>query len=154
MAIVNLSEDANIGMTTDGIITTWNLAAERMYGYVAEEIIGQPITILCPPDQSAEDQEILRKVSSGERVPYHETTRQRKDGSVFPVSVTVSPILDDRRGGLSAHRRLPAISLSGIVSKPSFASGRTILRARTGTWRPSPIRFPMTCVPRCERWAG
>ena len=101
-AIVNSSDDAIIGKSTDGIITTWNPAAERMYGYVAEEIIGQPITILCPPDRVAEIEEILRKINNGERVPYHETTRQHKDGTVFPVSVTISPIQDDQRGLVGA----------------------------------------------------
>ena len=106
-AIVNSSDDAIIGKTPDGIITTWNPAAERMYGYVAEEIIGQPITVLCPPNRVAEIQEILRKISSGERVSYHETTRQRKDGSIFPVSVTISPVQDDRHGlvGVSSIAR-------------------------------------------------
>jgi PAS domain S-box-containing protein len=101
-AIVNSSDDAIIGKTTDGIITTWNPAAERMYGYGAEEIVGQPITVLCPPNRVAEIQEILRKISSGERVPYHDTTRQRKDGSIFPVSVTISPVRDDRGGLVGA----------------------------------------------------
>jgi PAS domain S-box-containing protein len=101
-AIVNSSDDAIIGKTTDGIITTFNPAAERMYGYAAAEIIGQPITDLCPPDRVAEIQEILKKISGGERVPYHETTRQRKDGTVFPVSVSISPVRDDRRGLLGA----------------------------------------------------
>ena len=60
-AIVNSSDDAIIGKTTDGMITTWNPAAEHMYGYTAEEIIGQPITVLCPPDRVAEIQEILSR---------------------------------------------------------------------------------------------
>ena len=101
-AIVNSSDDAIVGKTTDGIITTWNPAAERMYGYTAEEIIGQPITVLCPPDQVAEIQEILGKIRSGERVPYYETTRQRKDGAIFPASVTVSPVWDNQHGLVGA----------------------------------------------------
>jgi PAS domain S-box-containing protein len=101
-AIVNSTDDAVIGKTLDGIITTWNPAAERMYGYVAEEIIGQPITVLCPPDRVAEVQGILRRINNGERVSYHETTRKRKDGSIFPVSVAISPIEDDRCGLVGA----------------------------------------------------
>jgi PAS domain S-box-containing protein len=101
-AIVNSSDDAIIGKTLGGIITTWNPAAEHMYGYAAEEIIGQPITVLCPPGRVAEIQEILKKISSGERVPYHETTRQHKDGSIFPVSVTISPVRDNRGGLVGA----------------------------------------------------
>jgi PAS domain S-box-containing protein len=101
-AIVNSSDDAIVGKTTDGVITTWNPAAERMYGYAAEEIIGQPITVLCPPDRAGEIHEILRKIGKDERVPYHETVRQRKDGTVFPVSVTISPVYDDRDGLIGA----------------------------------------------------
>ena len=101
-AIVNSSDDAIIGKTTDGVITTWNPAAEHMYGYTAAEIIGQPVTVLCPPDRVAEIQAILSKIRSGERVSYHETLRQRKDGTVFPVSVAVSPVWDDRHGLVGA----------------------------------------------------
>jgi PAS domain S-box-containing protein len=101
-AIVNSSDDAIIGKTIDGVITTWNPAAERMYGYAAAEIIGQPITVLCPPDRVAEIQEILRKIRNDERVLYHETVRRRKDGTVFPVSVAVSPVHDDRHGLIGA----------------------------------------------------
>ena len=101
-AIVSSSDDAIIGKTTDGMITTWNPAAEHMYGYTAEEIIGQPITVLCPPDRVAEIQEILSKIRGGQRVSYRETLRQRKDGTIFPVSVTVSPVWDDRHGLVGA----------------------------------------------------
>ena len=110
-AIVNSSDDAIIGKTTDGVITTWNPAAGRMYGYAAEEIIGQPITVLCPSDRVAEVQEILRKIGNDERVPYHETVRQRKDGTVFPVSVTISPVHDDR------NRLIGASSIARDISE-------------------------------------
>ena len=101
-AIVNSSDDAIIGKTPDGIITTWNLAAQRMYGYGADEIIGQSVTVLCPPDRVAEVEEILGKIRSGERVCCRETTRQHKDGTIFPVSVTISPVWDDRHGLVGA----------------------------------------------------
>ncbi len=110
-AIVNSSDDAIIGKTPDGIITTWNLAAQRMYGYSADEVIGQPITVLCPPDRIAEVQEILGKIRSGERVTYHETTRQRKDGTIFPVSVTISPVWDHR------HDLVGASSIARDISE-------------------------------------
>lgn len=110
-AIVNSSDDAIIGKTADGVITTWNPAAERMYGYTAKEIIGQPITVLCPPDRVAEIEEILRKIRNDERVSYHETVRQRKDGTVFPVSVTISPIHDDR------HDLIGASSITRDISE-------------------------------------
>jgi PAS domain S-box-containing protein len=101
-AIVNSSDDAIIGKTTDGMITTWNPAAERMYGYTAAEIIGQPIAVLCPLDRVAEIQGILSKIRAGERVSYRETLRQRKDGTIFPVSVAISPVWDDRHGLVGA----------------------------------------------------
>ncbi len=110
-AIVNSSDDAIIGKTTDGVIMTWNPAAERMYGYTAAEIIGQPITVLCPPDRVAEIQEILRKIGNDERVLYHESVRQRKDGTVFPVSVTISPVHDDR------HSLIGASSIARDISE-------------------------------------
>ena len=110
-AIVNSSDDAIIGKTIDGVITTWNPAAERMYGYAAEEIIGQPITVLCPPDRVAEIQEILRKIRNDERVQYHETGRRRKDGTVFPVSVAISPVHDGQ------HDLIGASSIARDISE-------------------------------------
>jgi PAS domain S-box-containing protein len=110
-AIVNSSDDAIIGKTIDGVITTWNPAAERMYGYAAEEIIGQPVTLLCPPDRVAEIEGILRRIGHGERVSYHETVRQRKDGTVFPASVTISPVHDDR------HALIGASSIARDISE-------------------------------------
>jgi PAS domain S-box-containing protein len=94
-AIVNSSDDAIIGKTPDGVITTWNRAAERMYGYAAEEIVGQSIAVLCPTERAGEISEILDKISRGERVVHYETVRRRKDGTTIPVSVTVSPVHDD-----------------------------------------------------------
>ena len=94
-AIINSSDDAIVGKTADGVITTWNPAAEKMYGYSAEEIVGQPATVLCDPDHVGEIKEILEKIRRGERVLHHETVRRRKDGTTFPVSVTVSPVHDE-----------------------------------------------------------
>jgi PAS domain S-box-containing protein len=90
--VVNSCDDAIAGETLDGVITSWNPAAERIYGYSAEEIVGQPVTVLCPPDQAAEIKEILGKIAGGECVRHHQTTRRRKDGTTFPASVTVSPV--------------------------------------------------------------
>lgn len=95
-AIVNSSDDAIVGKTSDGVITSWNPSAARMYGYSADEIVGQPMQMLCPPDRVGEIAEILGKLGRGERVAHFETERRRKDGSTFPVSVTVSPIYDER----------------------------------------------------------
>ncbi len=93
-AIVMSSDDAIIGKTLDGVITSWNPAAERMYGYAAREIVGQPISVLCPPDRVGEITTILTAIGWGERVVHFETVRRRKDGTTIPVSVTISPIHD------------------------------------------------------------
>jgi PAS domain S-box-containing protein len=96
-AIVNSSDDAIVGKTMDGTITSWNPAAEEMYGYSADEIIGQPITALCPPDRVGETNGFLARISRGERVVHHRTERQRKDGTIFPVSVMISPLYEGGR---------------------------------------------------------
>src|SRR5207302_3093145 len=91
-AIVESSDDAILSKNLDGIITSWNSAAERMYGYRAQEIVGQPVTRLFPPDRSDEFTQIMERIRRGERVDHYETTRVRKDGDLLSVSVTVSPI--------------------------------------------------------------
>ncbi len=93
-AIVESSDDAIIGKTLDGIITSWNSAAEALYGYRAEEMIGQPISLLSPRDHVDEMPNILRRLARGERIQHFETVRQRKDGTQVDVWLNVSPILD------------------------------------------------------------
>ena len=91
-AIVESSEDAIVGKTLEGVVTAWNSAAEHMFGYRAEEMIGQPITRLLPPDRLGEEAMILERLRRGERLRHHETIRVRKDGSELAVALTVSPI--------------------------------------------------------------
>jgi len=93
-AIVQSTDDAIIGKTLEGIIISWNAAAERIYGYSAEEAIGRSIQMLAPPDRSDEIPQILERIKHGERIARLETTRMRKDGTLVPVSLTISPILD------------------------------------------------------------
>jgi len=94
-AIVESSDDAIITKDRDAVITSWNPAAERMYGYSAEEAIGTPISILIPPDRAGEERRILDQVLKGERVDHYETERVAKDGGRLMVSLTVSPLRDD-----------------------------------------------------------
>ena len=115
-AIVKWSDDAIVGKTPDGVIMSWNPAAERMYGYSAEEIVGQPVTVLSPPGHAGEIKEILDKIGRGERVLHQETVRRRKDGTIFPVSVTVSPVYDE--GG----RLVGASSIARDISKQQRAA--------------------------------
>jgi PAS domain S-box-containing protein len=91
-SIVESSDDAIISKTLDGVITSWNRGAERIFGYTAEEAIGQPITIVIPQDRLNEERTILTRLRRGERIDHYETIRQRKHGSLIVVSVTISPI--------------------------------------------------------------
>jgi PAS domain S-box-containing protein len=93
-AIIESSEDAIISKDLNGIIQTWNKSAERLFGYRAEEIIGKPVLTLIPLDRHHEEDRILGQVSRGERVEHFETVRQRKDGTLVDISLTVSPIKD------------------------------------------------------------
>jgi PAS domain S-box-containing protein len=93
-AIVESSDDAIIGKSLDGIITSWNSGAQRIFGYSADEVIGKPITILVPQNLWHEETKILGRLRSGERIEHFETTRIRKDGSTIAISLTISPIRD------------------------------------------------------------
>ena len=91
-SVVESSDDAIISKDLDGIITSWNKGAERLFGHAAEEAVGKPITILIPPDRRSEECMILKRISRGERIEHFETVRERKDGSSIVVSLTVSPV--------------------------------------------------------------
>src|SRR5215216_5124205 len=93
-AIVESSDDAIIGKTLDGIVTSWNRGAQKIYGYSTEEIVGKPIFVLVPPDRYNEIPNILEKVRRGEHIEHYETVRLKKDGDRIDVSITVSPITD------------------------------------------------------------
>jgi len=91
-SIVESSDDAIVGKNLDGIITSWNKGAERVFGYLAEEIVGRSIKTLIPPEYHNEEDAIIDRIKRGQRVEHYETIRQRKHGSRIEVSLTVSPI--------------------------------------------------------------
>lgn len=91
-ALVESSADAIVGETLDGIVTDWNPAAERMYGYRADEVVGKPLRQLVPPERLAEATEILRRARAGESIVEFETVRRTKHGRQFDISLTVSPV--------------------------------------------------------------
>jgi PAS domain S-box-containing protein len=93
-SLVQSCEDSIIGTTAEGIIISWNAAAERLYGYTPLEAIGQPISLLCPPYRPEEWSETMEKLKQGEAVERLETVRLRKDGTPVEVSITVSPVRD------------------------------------------------------------
>jgi PAS domain S-box-containing protein len=94
-AIVESSDDAIVSKDLNGVIVTWNKGAERLFGYLAEEVVGKPITILIPANRQAEERGILERIRRGERVDHFETARQRKDGSLVDISLCVSPVSDE-----------------------------------------------------------
>jgi len=91
-AIVESSDDAILAKDLNGTITSWNSGAERLFGYTAHEAIGSPVTMLIPPDRANEEPTILARIRAGERIDHYETIRQRKDGSLIEISLSVSPI--------------------------------------------------------------
>ena len=151
-AIIDSSDDAIISKDLDGTIRTWNRAAERMFGFTADEMIGRSIRLIIPPDRQTEEDEVLFHLRRGERVEHYETMRQRKDGTLFPVSLTVSPIrnelgtitgaskiardLSDRARAWMTTRQLAAVvesSDDAIVSKN--------LEGIVTTWNPAAERM-------------
>jgi len=95
-AIVESSDDAIVSKNLNGIVTSWNLCAERTFGYKAEEIIGKPITTIIPPELQDDEHRILATIARGERIEHFETVRRKKSGELIDVSLTISPIKDEQ----------------------------------------------------------
>ena len=94
-AIVQSSEDAVVSKTLQGVVTSWNASAERLFGFTAQEMIGESITKIIPQSLQHEEAQILAKIQRGDRIERYETTRVRKDGQLLEISLTVSPVLDE-----------------------------------------------------------
>src|SRR5215216_2971060 len=92
-ALIESADDAIISKTLEGIITSWNKGAQRIFGYTTDEVIGKPVTILIPKDHEDEEPAILARLRAGERIEHYETIRVRKDGTQIDISLTVSPIV-------------------------------------------------------------
>jgi len=103
-AIVDSSDDAIISKDLNGIITSWNQSAERLFGYTAAEVIGKSVTILIPSDRLDEEPRILSRLKRGERVDHFETVRKRKDGSLLDISLTISPVKDGQGNIIGASK--------------------------------------------------
>jgi two-component system CheB/CheR fusion protein len=95
-AIVESSDDAIVSKDLNGVITSWNAGAERLFGYTAQEMVGQPVTVLIPPERFDEEAPILERIRQGKWIENLETERRRKDGTLLDVSLTVSPIIDSQ----------------------------------------------------------
>ena len=137
-AIVESSNDAIIGKTLDGHITNWNGAAQAMFGYTAEEAIGQPVQMLMPPDRAPEEMRILADLARGQHVPAFDTVRRAKDGHLIEVSLTISPIRDERGHVIGASKiardvtqaRRAAAALRDSEARLRF----TLESAQIGDW--------------------
>ena len=122
--IVESSDDAMVGKNTEGIILTWNKAAERLFGYSASEAVGQPVTILIPPERHAEEREILARIGRGERVVHFETVRVTRDGRRLDVSLTISPIRDPSGNVIGASKVARDISAQKKAEQELREAGR------------------------------
>ena len=151
-AIVESSDDAIVSKTLDGTITSWNRAAERLFGYTAAEAIGQPIFLIIPPDRRAEEETVLARLRAGEVVDHFETVRRRKDGSLVTISMTVSPVKDARGRVIGAakiardvgeRRRLDeALALlAAIVDSSDDAIISKTLDGTIMSWNPAAERL-------------
>ena len=122
-SIVSNSDDAIVSKNLDGIITSWNVGAEKLFGYLAAEIIGKPIMILIPAERENEEPMILERIRRGERIDHYETVRRRKDGSLVDVSLSVSPVK-------SGNKVVGAAKIVRNISEKKRAEERMILLAR------------------------
>ncbi|HET6796942.1 MAG TPA: PAS domain S-box protein [Gemmatimonadales bacterium] len=151
-AIVESSDDAIISKGLDGTVLSWNPAAERIFGYTREEMVGSSIYKLIPPDLHHEEQHILSRISSGHHVPHFETTRRHKNGTLFPVAVSVSPVRDidgtivgaaSIKRDMSQIRRGQEVSahLAAIVESSDDAILSKTLEGTVKTWNAAAERM-------------
>ncbi len=130
-SIVDSSNDAIVSKTLDGVITSWNRAAEELYGYTAEEMIGESISLLTS-QHSGEMGEILGEIRAGQRVGHYQTARLRKDGSVIPISLTVSPIYDQDGeiiGASSIARDITQLTRADASLREASEYARSLIEA-------------------------
>ena len=121
-AIVDSSQDAIIGTGMNGIIRSWNAAAERIFGYTAEEMLGESIMRLVPPDRQNEEKEIISRLQQGVTIDHVETIRFRKDGKLIYVSLTISPILDEMKRVVGASKTARDITNRKRLERQLFQS--------------------------------
>jgi PAS domain S-box-containing protein len=150
--IVRSSHDAIVGMTVDGVVTTWNPAAERLYGYRADEILGRSADRLCPPGHRAGEAVVLSRLVRGERINAYATERIRRDGSTVTVQMRVSPVVDKagKIVGVATSARAddaprsagPATITQGVLTSRTSHELRTPLQAVIGFTGTLLLRLP------------
>jgi len=132
-AIIESSDDAIISKDLNGIITSWNASAERLFGYKPEEIIGKSILTLIPPDRHHEEPGIIERIRRGEPINHYETVRRRKDGTLFDISITVSPLKDEKGQIIGASKIVRDIS-DRIKNERRRTAQYSVASLLAGSW--------------------
>jgi two-component system CheB/CheR fusion protein len=145
-ALVEDSDDAILSKALDGSILTWNKAAERMYGYRAEEVIGQNVSILLPPDRPNEVRDILQKLARGEKIEHFVTTRRAKEGHILHVSLTVSPVRDNNGKIIAASTIARDITQTKLAEEALRNSERLAVAGRMAATIAHEINNPLEVV--------
>ncbi|MDI3463798.1 MAG: hypothetical protein OJF50_002619 [Nitrospira sp.] len=130
-AIINSSDDAIFSKNLDGIITSWNHGAERLFGYSAGEMVGRPVTMFMPPERVNEEPDILSRVQLGESIDHYETVRCRKDGTLLDISLSVSP-LPDARGRIVGTSQVARDITDRVRTEEAMRRWNEELEARVG----------------------
>jgi two-component system CheB/CheR fusion protein len=142
-AIIAGSDDAIFSKTLDAIITSWNRGAERIYGYTAEEAIGQPVSILVPPDMPEEIPSIMQRIRAGESVEHYETVRRHKDGTLLYVAITVSPVRNRHGEIVGASTIARDITSRRLAEEALRASEKLVAMGRMAASIAHEIRNPL-----------
>lgn len=157
-AIVNSTLDAIISKTIDGIVTSWNPGAEKLFGYTAEEMIGNSIAKIIPPEKLHEEPEILSKIQQGIKIDHFETKRIRKDGKMIDISISLSPIID-KNGKIIGASKIARDITERVESARKINENEERLRmaisaTRLGTWDMNPATNLLTLSEECRSIVG
>lgn len=145
-AIVESSDDAIIAKNLDGVIETWNRGAEQLFGYTEDEAVGQPVTMLMPPDRVHEEPIILERIRRGEHIDHYESVRRRKDGSLFDVSLTISPLVDEHGKIVGASKIARDISERKLAEAALIKSEKLAAAGRLAATLAHEINNPLQAV--------
>lgn len=152
-SIIEFSDDAIVSKDLDGIITSWNPGAERLFGYSSEEVVGKPMAMLIPPERSSEEPTILRRIARGETTDHFETVRMTRDGTKIDVSVSISPIRDDR-GLIVGASKIARYNVTAPTSKLRARWAKAPPCASVSQYRLRPRqaqRCRLASAPPCRR---